>query len=153
MNAIDEKLLAMGIILEEGITPLAAYVPAKRTGNLVFTSGQLPIINGEVIAKGQVQDSSELEEAKNAAKVCTINALTAIKANIGSLDKIVQIIKVVGYVSSSPTFTQQPYIINGASEFLNSIFGEKGHHARSAIGVTSLPLNSTVEVELIVEIL
>lgn len=153
MNAIDEKLLAMGIILEQSITPLAAYVPAKRTGNLVFTSGQLPIINGEVIAKGQVQDSSELEEAKNAAKICTINALTAIKANIGSLDKIVQIIKVVGYVSSSSTFTQQPYIINGASEFLNSIFGEKGHHARSAIGVTSLPLNSTVEVELIVEIL
>jgi enamine deaminase RidA (YjgF/YER057c/UK114 family) len=153
LKTIDERLSAIGIVLEKRNTPLANYVPAKKVGNLVFTSGQLPILNGEVIAKGQIKDSTGLEEAKNAARICVINALTAIKENIGSLDRVGQIVKVVGYVSSSPTFYQQPYVINGASELLISVFGENGHHARSAIGVSSLPLDSMVEIELIVETL
>ena len=152
MNESEIKLTNLGLKLPDIPIPLAAYIPAKQAGKLVFTAGQLPMVNGELISKGLLGQDVEIEEAKNAARVCTLNALAAIKGVIGDLDRIKQVVRVVGYVASIPTFTQQPAIVNGASELLLEIFGEKGKHARSAVGMAVLPLNASVEIELTVEI-
>ena len=152
MSEIEVKIGQLGLNLPDIPIPLAAYVPAKQTGNLVFTAGQLPMVNGELITKGLLGQDVEIGDAKNAARVCTLNALAAIKGVIGDLDRIKQVVRVVGYVASIPTFTQQPAIVNGASELLLEIFGEKGKHARSAVGMAVLPLNASVEIELTVEV-
>ena len=152
MGNLEIKLEKMGIILPEIPKPVAAYIPAKQTGNLVFTAGQLPMVQGELISKGLLGQDVEIEEANKAARICTLNALAAIKGVIGELDRIQQIVRVVGYVASVPTFTQQPAVVNGASELLLEIFGERGKHARSAVGMAVLPLNASVEIELTVEI-
>ena len=152
MHELETKLTNLGLNLPEIPVPLAAYIPAKQTGNLVFTAGQLPMVNGELITKGLLGQDVEIVDAKNAARICTLNALAAIKGVIGDLDRIKQVVRVVGYVASIPTFTQQPAIMNGASELLLEIFGEKGKHARSAVGMAVLPLNASVEIELTVEV-
>ncbi|MFZ9909027.1 MAG: RidA family protein [Candidatus Nanopelagicales bacterium] len=152
MSNIENKIKELGLQLPEPPKPLAAYIPAKQTGNLVFTAGQLPMVNGEIILKGLLGQDVEIEPAYNAAKICTLNALSAIKGVIGDLDKIKQVVRVVGYVASVPTFTQQPAVVNGASEFLLEVFGDQGKHARSAVGMAVLPLNAAVEIELTVEI-
>jgi enamine deaminase RidA (YjgF/YER057c/UK114 family) len=152
MSKIEQIINSLGIDLPETPNPLAAYIPAKQTGNLVFTAGQLPMVNGELISKGLLGQDVEIDEANKAARICTLNALAAIKGVIGDLDRIKQIVRVVGYVASVPTFTQQPAVVNGASELLLEIFGENGKHARSAVGMAALPLNASVEIELTVEI-
>ena len=126
-------------------------MPATITGNLVYTSGQLPFINGELTATGKVGAEVSAEVAAGQAQACALNALAAIKDVIGDLDRIVRVVKVVGFVASDPSFTGQPAVINGASEFLGAALGDKGMHARSAVGVAALPLDAPVEVELIVE--
>jgi enamine deaminase RidA (YjgF/YER057c/UK114 family) len=152
LGKIDSRLKELIIFLPETPKPLAAYIPAKQTGHLVFTAGQLPIVNGELISKGLLGQDVEIIDANNAARICTLNALAAIKGVIGDLDRIKQIVRVVGYVASVPTFTQQPAVVNGASELLLEIFGENGKHARSAVGIAVLPLNASVEIELTVEV-
>jgi enamine deaminase RidA (YjgF/YER057c/UK114 family) len=152
MGKIDERLEILGIDIPKVPDPLAAYLPAKKVGNLVFTAGQLPMVNGELISKGLLGQDVEVEEANKAARICTINALAAIKGVIGDLNQIQQIVRVVGYVASVPTFTQQPAVVNGASELLLEIFGDNGKHARSAVGMAVLPLNASVEIELTVEV-
>jgi enamine deaminase RidA (YjgF/YER057c/UK114 family) len=152
MSNVESRLESLGIVLPDAARPVASYIPAKKVGNLIFTSGQLPMVNGELISKGLLGQSVEIEEANMAAKICTLNALAAIKNLIGDLDKIQQIVKVTGYVACVPTFFEQPAVVNGASEFLVELFGESGKHARSAVGMSSLPLNSSVEIELTVEV-
>jgi enamine deaminase RidA (YjgF/YER057c/UK114 family) len=152
MSKVEITIHKIGLTLPEIPKPVAAYIPAKQSGNLVFTAGQLPMVNGELITKGLLGQDVEIEDAKNAARICTLNALAAIKGVIGDLDRIKQVVRVVGYVASIPTFTQQPAIVNGASELLLEIFGEKGKHARSAVGMAVLPLNASVEIELTVEV-
>ena len=152
MSKIETKIQMLGLILPEIPKPLASYVPAKQSGKLVFTAGQLPLVKGDLVSKGILGQDVLVEEAHKAAQICTLNALAAIKGVIGDLDRINQVVKVVGYVASTSTFTQQPAIINGASELLLEIFGEAGKHARSAVGMAVLPLNASVEVELIVEV-
>ena len=149
---IEQKLKELNLELPDAPKPVAAYIPAKQTGNLVFTAGQLPMVNGELISKGLLGQDVEIDEASKAARICTLNALAAIKGVIGDLDRIKQIVRVVGYVASVPTFTQQPAVVNGASELLLDIFGENGKHARSAVGMAVLPLNASVEIELTVEV-
>jgi enamine deaminase RidA (YjgF/YER057c/UK114 family) len=151
-SKIELILRDFNLSLPEAPKPVAAYIPAKQTGNLVFTAGQLPMVNGELISKGLLGQDVEIDEASKAARICTLNALAAIKGVIGDLDRIKQIVRVVGYVASVPTFTQQPAVVNGASELLLEIFGENGKHARSAVGMAVLPLNASVEIELTVEI-
>jgi enamine deaminase RidA (YjgF/YER057c/UK114 family) len=152
MTLVEERIAELALTLPNAPKPVAAYIPAKQTGNLVFTAGQLPMVNGELISKGLLGQDVEIEEAHKAARICTLNALAAIKGVIGDLDRIKQIVRVVGYVASVPTFTQQPAVVNGASELLLEIFGENGKHARSAVGIAVLPLNASVEIELTVEI-
>ena len=152
LSRIETKIQMLGLILPEIPKPLASYVPAKQSGKLVFTAGQLPLVKGDLVSKGILGQDVLVEEAHKAAQICTLNALAAIKGVIGDLDRINQVVKVVGYVASTSTFTQQPAIINGSSELLLEIFGEAGKHARSAVGMAVLPLNASVEVELIVEV-
>ena len=152
MSLIEARLKDLNIELPEVPKPLAAYIPAKQAGQLIFTAGQLPMVNGELFLKGLLGQDVEIEDANKAARICTLNGLAAIKGLIGDLDKIKQIVRVVGYVASVPKFTQQPAVINGASELLLEIFGDKGKHARSAVGMAVLPLNASVEVELTVEV-
>jgi enamine deaminase RidA (YjgF/YER057c/UK114 family) len=152
MGKVESRINELNISLPEAPKPVAAYIPAKQTGKLVFTAGQLPMVNGEIISKGLLGQDVEIDEANKAARICTLNALAAIKGVIGDLDRIKQIVRVVGYVASVPTFTQQPAIVNGASELLLEIFGENGKHARSAVGMAVLPLNASVEIELTVEV-
>ena len=151
MTSWFARLEELGIALPEVVAPLAAYVPAVRTGNLVYTAGQLPIVGGELTDTGKVGAEVSPEQAKAAARICALNALAAIDALVG-LDNVVQVVKVVGFVASAPGFSGQPGVINGASEFLGEVFGEAGAHARSAVGVSELPLDAPVEVELIVEV-
>jgi Putative translation initiation inhibitor, yjgF family len=148
----EAKLKEMGLDLPEAPKPLAAYVPAIQAGDLVYTSGQIPLVGGELKFKGQV--GAEISEAQGyeAAKVCAVNCLSAIKGLIGSLDRIDHIVKVTGFVNSAPGFSAQPKIVNGASELLGQVFGGAGGHARSAVGVSALPLDSAVEVELVVKL-
>jgi enamine deaminase RidA (YjgF/YER057c/UK114 family) len=152
MGKVEDRLKSLGMVLPEVPAPLAAYIPAKKTGQVIFTAGQLPLLKGELICKGLLGQDVDVEQAYQAARICTLNALAAIKGVVKDLDQIVQVVRVVGYVASASTFTQQPAIVNGASELLLEIFGEVGKHARSAVGVASLPLNASVEIELTVEI-
>ena len=146
MKKIEMIIKELGLEIPEVPKPVAAYIPAKQTGKLVFTAGQLPMVNGELISKGLLGQDVEIDEANKAARICTLNALASIKGVIGDLDRIKQIVRVVGYVASVPTFTQQPAVVNGASELLLEIFGENGKHARSAVGMVVLPLNASVEI-------
>ena len=152
MSVVESKLSTLGIELPDPPKPVAAYIPAKQSGKLVFTAGQLPMVKGELISTGLLGKDVDIEDANKAARICTLNALAAIKGVIGDLDRIKQIVRVVGYVASVPTFTQQPAVVNGASELLLEIFGENGKHARSAVGMAVLPLNASVEIELTVEV-
>jgi enamine deaminase RidA (YjgF/YER057c/UK114 family) len=152
MSQIEQKIKDLGLLLPETSKPLAAYIPAVQSGNLVFTSGQLPMVDGALVATGKVGKEVTPERAKELAAICALNALAAIKMVIGDLEKIKRVVKVVGFVSSDPSFSGQPGVINGASEFLGEVLGDKGIHARSAVGVAVLPLDAPVEIELIVEI-
>ncbi len=145
------RLVELGIVLPSVVPPVAAYVPASRTGNLVFTSGQLPMVQGAMAQTGLVGGPVTAEQAKELARACALNALAAVDALVG-LDNIVRVVKVVGFVASAPGFTGQPGVVNGASELLGEVFGEAGQHARSAVGVVALPLDAPVEVEIIVEV-
>ncbi|MEW6662286.1 MAG: RidA family protein [Bacillota bacterium] len=148
----EEKLQELGIELPEAPKPVAAYVPAVKMGDYVYTSGQIPFVKGELKFKGKVGHEISEKEAYEAAKVCALNCLSTVKGLIGSLDKIEKIVKLTGFVNSAPGFNQQPKVINGASEFLGEIFGEKGQHARSVVGVSELPIDAAVEVEMIVKV-
>ncbi|MFI6870703.1 RidA family protein [Nocardia sp. NPDC050406] len=146
-----ENLEKLGLTLPPVAPPVAAYIPAIRTGDHVYTSGQLPFVNGELSAVGKVGAEVSVADAKEAAKYCALNALAAVHDLVG-LDNVVRIVKVVGFVASAPGFDGQPVVINGASEFLGEVFGDAGVHARSAVGVSELPKNTPVEVELIAEV-
>jgi enamine deaminase RidA (YjgF/YER057c/UK114 family) len=152
MSAIDARLAELGIELPEVVPPLAAYVPAVRSGDLVWTSGQLPMVNGELAASGLVGAEIDADRAAELARICAINAVAAIKAEIGDLDRVVRVVKVVGFVASAPGFTAQPAVVNGASHLLGEVFGDVGKHARSAVGVAALPLGAPVEVEVVVQV-
>jgi len=151
VSTIDDRLAELGLTLPVLAKPVAAYVPAVITGNLVYTSGQLPFVDGALPATGKLGSDVTDATGKELAQICALNALAAVQSVIGSLDRITRIVKVVGFVASEPSFTGQPGVINGASEILGEIFGDAGVHARSAVGVAVLPLDSPVEVELIVE--
>lgn len=148
----SQRLAELGVTLPQVAAPVAAYVPAVRTGNFVYTSGQLPFVEGTLPRTGKVGGEVSAEQAREYARICALNALAAVAAEVGSIDNIVRVIKVVGFVASDPAFTGQPGVINGASEILGEIFGDAGIHARSAVGVAVLPLDAPVEVELIVEV-
>ena len=145
---VEARIAELGLSLPPTPKPLAAYVPAMRAGNLVFTAGQIPMVAGELKYKGKVGKDLSPEEAYQAARVCVLNALAAIKGVIGDLDKIQQVAKVVAFVNSAPGFTAQPGVANGASELLGQIFGDAGKHARSAVACNELPIAAAVEVEL-----
>ncbi len=149
---VEEKLKEMGIQVPAAAKPLAAYVPAVKTDGYVYTSGQIPLVDGKLCCTGKVGKDVALEDAYAAAKICAINCLAAIKTVVGSLDEIKQVVKVVGFVNSAPGFSAQPKVVNGASEFLGEVFGDAGRHARSAVGVSELPIDSPVEIELIVKL-
>ena len=149
--SIHARLAELGVELPAVAKPLAAYVPAARTGDLVYTSGQLPLAGGELVRTGKVGADVTPEDAKAAARICALNALAAIDALVG-LDAVTRVVKVVGFVASAPGFSGQPGVVNGASELLVEVFGDAGVHARSAVGVAELPLDAPVEVELIVEV-
>jgi enamine deaminase RidA (YjgF/YER057c/UK114 family) len=151
MTDVRARLAELGLELPAVVPPVAAYVPAVRSGSLVFTSGQLPMLEGALPAVGKVGALVTPEQAKDLARTCALNALAAIDALVG-LESVVRIIKVVGFVASVPDFTGQPGVVNGASELLGAVFGDAGQHARSAVGVASLPLDAPVEVELVVEV-
>ena len=153
MSKIDLRLAELGIELPEVVPPVATYVPAVVSGTLVFTAGQLPMVSGALLATGKVGDGHDLisaADARDYARISALNGLAAIKAAIGSLDRVTQVVKITGFVASDPAFMGQPGVINGASEVLGEIFGAKGLHARSAVGVAVLPLDTPVEVEIIV---
>jgi enamine deaminase RidA (YjgF/YER057c/UK114 family) len=152
VSTAEERLAELGLTLPSDTPPLAAYVPAVRTGNLVYTSGQLPRIDGELTHVGKVGAEVTPEQAREAAQACALNAIAAVKAEIGDLGKMRRVVKVVGFVASAPDFTGQPGVVNGASELLGKVFGDAGVHARSAVGVAALPLDVPVEVEMIVEV-
>jgi enamine deaminase RidA (YjgF/YER057c/UK114 family) len=152
MGAVEERLAALGHTVPDVAPPVAVYVPAVQTGNLVLTSGQLPLVAGVLMGTGKVGAEVTPEQAAAMAGQCALNAIAAIRALIGDLDRVVRVVKVVGFVASDPGFSGQPGVINGASELLGAAFGEAGVHARSAVGVAVLPLDAPVEVEVMVEI-
>lgn len=152
MSQVEARLNELGLSVPQVAIPVAAYVPAVRTGNYIFTSGQLPMVAGELQATGIVGKDLDEDTAAKAAEISALNIIAAIKAIIGDLDKVVRIVKVVGFVASTPEFTKHPVVINGASNLLGKAFGDAGVHARSAVGVAALPLNAAVEVEAIVEV-
>ena len=149
--SVHDRLAELGLALPPVVPPVAAYVPAVRTGDLVFTSGQLPMVDGELPAIGKVGAQVTPEQAKELARTCALNGLAAIDALVG-LDAVVRVVKVTGFVASTPDFTSQPGVVNGASELLGEVFADAGQHARSAVGVAALPLDAPVEVELVVEL-
>jgi enamine deaminase RidA (YjgF/YER057c/UK114 family) len=149
----EEKLKQLGIELKESPSPVGSYIPFVRTGNLVFLSGILPLMGGKLLRKGIVGENISLDEAMEDAKIATINALSILKANLGSLSNIKKCIKITGYVASSPDFTEQPKVLNAASDLLFEVFDEAGRHVRSSVGVNVLPLNSPVEIEFIFEVI
>ncbi|KUI05726.1 RidA family protein [Mycobacterium sp. IS-3022] len=151
MSTPSARLTELGIELPAVVPPLAAYVPAVRTGNLVYTAGQLPMESGALLQTGKVGAGVSPEDGKALARVCALNALAAVHSLVG-IDSVRRVVKVVGFVASAPGFNGQPGIVNGASELLGEVFGDGGAHARSAVGVSELPLDAPVEVELIVEI-
>lgn len=148
----EEKIAELGLTLPEVVPPLAAYVPAVRTGDHVYTSGQLPMVDGKLAGTGKVGAEVTPEDAQGFARICALNAIAALKSQVGDLRKVVRIVKVVVFVASSPDFTGQPAVGNGASELLREVFGDAGVHARSAVGVSVLPLDAPVEVEVIAEV-
>lgn len=151
MSKIEARLAELGFPLPAVAKPVAAYVPSVVTGNLCFTSGQLPFVDGALPMTGKVGRDVSAEDAKDLARLCALNALAALKLAIGDLDRVTRIVKVVGFVSVVPEFTAIPGVINGASEFFGEVFGDVGSHARSAVGVPGLPLDSAVELEIIAE--
>jgi len=151
MGHVDARLAELGITLPAVATPVAAYVPAMTSGNLLFTAGQLPFVDGTLLATGKVGAEVSASRAAELARVCALNALAAAHSVLGSLDTVTRIVKVNGFVASTPDFTGQPQVLNGASEVLAEIFGDKGLHARAAVGVAVLPLDAPVEVEIILE--
>jgi len=151
MSRVEQRLSELGYVLPEVATPAGSYLPAMISGNLVFTAGQIPLVEGKLIATGKLGAAIDAEQGAAIAERCALNALAAIKSVLGDLDRVTQVVKVVGFVASVPEFTAQPTVINGASEFLQKVFGDAGKHARSAVGVPVLPLDAPVEVELIVE--
>lgn len=148
----EKKLQELGIELPEVPQPLGSYVPFIQTGNLIFLSGMLPLINGKLLRTGRVNESVSLDEAREDARIATINALSVLKKYLGNLNIVKRCIKITGYIASSPDFIEQPKVLNAASDLIAEIFSEAGRHSRAAIGVTVLPLNSTVEIEFIFEI-
>jgi len=152
MSAVEDRIAELGLTLPDVVPPLAAYQPAVRSGTYVHTSGQLPMVDGKLPVTGKVGAEVTAEEAKELAARCALNGLAAVKSVIGDLDRVVRVVKVVGFVASAQDFTGQPGVINGASELLGEILGEKGVHARSAVGVAVLPLDAPVEVEFLVEV-
>jgi enamine deaminase RidA (YjgF/YER057c/UK114 family) len=148
----EERLADLGLSVPEVAKPVAAYVPAVRSGNHVFTSGQLPMREGQLITTGKVGDEVSVEQAVECARQCALNALAAVRAEVGELSAVKRIVKVVVFVASVPAFTGQPGVANGASELFGEVFGDIGQHARSAVGVPVLPLDAPVEVELVVEV-
>jgi enamine deaminase RidA (YjgF/YER057c/UK114 family) len=152
MSGAAERLAALGLTLPPVTAPLAAYVPAVRTGSYVYVSGQLPVVDGKLPATGKVGDAVSTQDAAAMARTCALNALAAAAAAAGGLDAIVRIVKVLGFVASAPGFNGQPQVVNGASELFIEVFGEAGRHARSAVGVAELPLDAPVEVEMIAEV-
>ena len=152
MTGPAERLAELGLTLPPVTAPVAAYVPAVRTGRFVYVSGQLPVVDGKLPATGKVGDEVSAEDAAAMARTCALNALAAAASVAGGLGGIRRIVKVTGFVASAPGFCGQPQVINGASELFLAVFGEDGKHARSAVGVAELPLNAPVEVELIAEI-
>ncbi len=155
MGAVEDRLQELGLTVPEVVPPVAAYIPALRQGELVFTSGQLPMVSGALVQSGKVGDGDGLvspDDAKALAQTCALNAIAAVKSVIGDLDKVTRVVKVVGFVASDPSFTGQPGVVNGASELLGTAFGDAGVHARSAVGVAALPLDAPVEVEIIVAV-
>ncbi|MGB3259039.1 MAG: RidA family protein [Ornithinimicrobium sp.] len=152
-SAVEQRLQDLGYVVPQVAVPVAAYVPALRQGDLIFTSGQLPFVEGSLPASGKVGDGPDqvsAETAKDCARLCALNAIAAVKSVVGDLDQVERVVKVVGFVASDPSFTGQPGVINGASELLGEAFGVAGVHARSAVGVSVLPLDSPVEVEIVV---
>lgn len=149
MSRIADRLAELGLTLPAVAAPVAAYVPAVVQGNLVYTSGQLPFVDGTLLATGKVGATVSAEDAQSYAATCVLNALAAADSVIGSLDRVTQVVKVTGFVASDPSFFGQPGVINGASNLLGQIFGDSGIHARSAVGVAVLPLDAPVEVELV----
>ena len=147
---IEEKLKELGITLPEPPTPAGSYVPAIKTGNLLYISGQIPMVDGKVIFTGKVSEDN-LEEAQKSARTCAINLLAQIKRELGDFEKVSRIVRISGFVNSTPEFSQQPKVINPASDLFFGVFGEKGKHSRIAVGVASLPLNSMTEIDAIVE--
>jgi enamine deaminase RidA (YjgF/YER057c/UK114 family) len=151
-SAPEEKLAALGLSLPPVAAPLAAYVPAVRTGSLVYTAGQLPVVDGQLLSTGKVGAEVGAAEAAALARTCALNALAAAASVAGGLAAIRRVVKLTGFVASAPDFTGQPQVVNGASELLLEVFGEAGRHARSAVGTAVLPLDAPVEIELIVEV-
>ena len=155
MSAVEDRLAELGLTVPDVAPPAGAYVPALREGNLVFTSGQLPMVSGDLPQTGKVGDGPDLvaaDDAKALAQTCALNAIAAVKSVVGDLDRVTRVVKVVGFVASNPSFTGQPGVVNGASELLGTAFGDAGVHARSAVGVAVLPLDSPVEVEIVVAV-
>ena len=148
---IEEKLKQLGINLPEAPTPAGAYIPAVKTGNLLFISGQIPMEEGKVVFTGKVSNDN-IETAQKSARMCAINLLAQIKRETGSLDKVSRIVRLSGFVNSNPDFAQQPKVINPASDLFFEVFGEKGKHSRTAVGVASLPLDSMTEIDAVVEV-
>lgn len=151
VSAVERRLAELGLELPGVVAPVAAYQPAVVSGNYVYTSGQLPMVNGQLPALGKVGAGVTADHGKKLAATCALNALAAVKSVIGDLDRVKRIVKVVGFVASDAEFTGQPGVVNGASELLGQVFGDAGTHARSAVGVAVLPLDAPVEVELIAE--
>ncbi|MGH3412831.1 MAG: RidA family protein [Marmoricola sp.] len=152
MPTPEEKLATLGLSVPEVAAPVAAYIPALRSGNQVLTSGQLPMREGQLMRTGKVGGEVTMEQAQECARQCVLNALAAVRAEIGELSQVTRVVKVVAFVSSTPDFTAQPKVANGASELLGEVFGDAGRHVRSAVGVPVLPLDAPVEVELLVEV-
>ncbi len=151
-SRIRARLAELGLDLPQVAAPVAAYLPALRSGSYVYTSGQLPFVSGELAATGKVGAEVEAERAQELARVCFLNAMAAAESVIGNLDHVVRVVKITGFVASDPSFTGQPAVINGASELAVEVFGEAGSHSRSAVGVAVLPMDAPVEVEVIFEI-
>lgn len=152
MTSPEERLAELGLSVPSVVPPVAAYVPAVQSGSHVFTAGQLPMRDGSLVATGKVGDDVSVDQATECAQQCALNALAAVTSVVGDLSKVRRIVKVVVFVASTPDFTGQPGVANGASELLGTVFGDAGVHARSAVGVASLPLDAPVEVELVVEV-
>jgi len=152
MPTPEQRLAELGLEIPDVVAPLASYVPAVRSGSYVYTSGQVPMVQGQLAATGKVGVDVDLATAQRCAQICALNALAAVRSLTGDLSAVTRIVKVVGYVASDPSFTGQPAVVNGASDLLGEVFGDAGVHARSAVGVVALPLDAPVELELVAEV-